>query len=232
MFEVDLVRARATGDREAVVEDLLEVGRLQGENGRHEDAERRFIDGRRVAGELQDAYWISRSNVQLASSLMVRKEFGQAADLLESSLPALRERGNSKFLIDALLRLAYAYNNQAMWEPAVRCFNEAIPLAIASRDTRRLMLAIDDMGGTAYRQRDYGTAESYWRWGLDVSKAARDKAYEAKFSFFLGVAMNKSGRVDGVADLLVKSRALYSSLGQKHLADRSDRFIRDELGPR
>ena len=232
MLEAGIAWTRAVGDRVALVEDLLEAGRLQGESGHLGEAELCFTEARGLALQLRDEYLTSRSNVQLASSLMVRNEFEEAADLLKSSLPALRKSHQSTFLIDALLRLAYANNNQAKWAEAIHCFEEAIPLAVAARDTRRLMFALDDMGGIAYRQRDFETAESYWRWGLDVSKSRRDKAYEAKFSFFLAVALHKGGRVDSVRDLLVRSQGLYSSLGQQKLADRSDRFIRNELGVR
>src|SRR5205823_3720058 len=149
-------------------------GRLQGENGHLGEAELCFKEARGWALQLRHDYLISRSNVQLASSLMVRNEFEEAADLLKSSLPALRKGRTRTFLIDALLRLAYANNNQAKWAEAIQCFEEAIPLAVAARDTRRLMFALDDSGGIAYRQRDFEKAKSYWRWGLAVSKSRRD----------------------------------------------------------
>lgn len=223
---IDLARARAFGNQESVVEDLLEIGRLQGEAGRLNDAERWLKEASTRAHELGHEFLIAHSDLQVGALFLQRDQFEEARLMLEGAVGRLLQQSAPKhFLTDALLRLAVANDKLGFTDDAVNCLKQAAQVAESDNDGRRKSFALIDLGGLAYRQKHYQEAERYWRAALDLCRRRRDLPNTAKVTFFLGVASSRLGRIDEGRRLVEESRDLYKRLGRQDFVTRSEEWL-------
>ncbi len=225
LVRVDLAWARALGDEAAVVDALLEVGRLTGENGRLDEAERCFTEAGSRARGLGLELALARSEVQLGSIFILRGNFEEARMAIEPALPILSTQAERPVFTDALLRLALVNDELGQVDAAAAYLEQACSAAQANGDTRRGLQALMDLGGIAYRQKEYETADGYWLEALALSRQRKDAAAIAKATFFSGVVSRHMGRVDQARSLLAESETLYARLGRSAQAVRAREYL-------
>jgi len=219
-LELDLIRARVLNDQMAVVDDLLEIGRLRGENQRWDEAEAKLLEACRRAHEAGYQYGEAHANVQLGAVHLGKGQLDLARQAFEFALPILRERNDRLILVDALLKLGVAYNKLVKTNEAVAAWKEVLSRSLQTGDRRMRSLALMNLGGVAYDHRRYSEADQYWREARDLFKQLRDWSHLAYVCFFLGVISRHFGRLKEAIAFMIEGRDLYKRLNDhQHLAE-------------
>ena len=229
----DLMLARAVGDNKAVVDDMLEVGRLRGENGRLDVAEVYFQGAKHRAKAMGYPYAEAHAGAQVGAVLIAKGSFNAARLALESAVPVLRQHGDRRVLPDSLLKLGVANYKLGNFEAAMASWNEALIRSRANKDRYRESLALMDLGRLAYDERRYVNADSYWHEALSLFRQARDWEHVAWVAFFLGLVSRHFGRLDEASELMEESRLLYKRIGDREHLARADEYLTflQERGP-
>jgi tetratricopeptide (TPR) repeat protein len=223
----DLARVRVLRDHQAVIEDLLEIGRIHGDDGQLNKAEQRTQQARQKAVALRNEFVIAHADFQLGCVFKERKDYAQARAAFEAALPALRRRGRPEQVFDTLLNLGVVSDELGRADEAAVFWREAAAIAKAGEDGRRLALASFNLGSIAFRQRRYEEAARYWNEATQLARRARDIEKVAKASFFLGVASRNLGQLDRARELIGESGSLYRRLGRTELAARATAYLLD-----
>jgi tetratricopeptide (TPR) repeat protein len=218
-LHLDLVRARSLNDQVAMVDDLLEIGRLRGENQRWDYAEAKLMEARSRAHETGYQYGEAHANVQLGAVHLGKGQLDLARQAFELALPVLRESNDRLILVDALLKVGVAYNKLGKTNEAAAAWKEVLSLSLKTGDRRRRSLALMNLGGVAYDQRKYSEADQYWREAHDLFKQLRDWPHLAYVCFFMGVVSRHFGRLNEAIAFMIEGRDLYKRLNDhQHFA--------------
>jgi tetratricopeptide (TPR) repeat protein len=145
---------------------------------------------------------------------MLKKDYATARDLLESALVAMRANGDRKFVAEGLLRLASVYDGLGHTLVATRTYDEAISAAELASDRARKVLALDNLGGIAYREKRFEDAQRFWSTGLQISTDLRDLWGQARLSFYPAMVLLNGGQVAAARELLIKSKTIYNRIGR------------------
>jgi tetratricopeptide (TPR) repeat protein len=222
---VDLWRARALADYSGQVEDLIEIGRLRGEDGRWDEAARVTREARAVAVTQGDDLETAHADFQLGTALAELQQFEDAKVSFEAALPGLVARKDLNHVSDALYNLGFVSEQLGLTTDAIAYYQRSVNVARDARNDRRESYALFNLGAILFRQRQYGEAKQHWEQAEGISRKNRDLQHLAKTTFFLGVAYRNLGESLQACDLLAQSRGLFARLGLADLAQRSDDYL-------
>jgi tetratricopeptide (TPR) repeat protein len=220
---ISLARDRLVGDSASSVEDLLEIGRLRGEQERFTEAERYLEKAKERALATGYKHAAVHADIQLGSVFLARGEHDRARAVLQSAIPALRQTDYGRLLPDALLKLGAAQHKAGDDEAASASWNESLEIARADGDKHHVALALMNLGGIAFVEQQYDEAERQWREALALFRRGITWQYVdehiAHITFFMGVIERHFGRLEVALALMTESRDLYRRVGDsEHLA--------------
>ena len=222
---IDLWIAVALRDERSAVNALIDMGRLAGLSGRHEEADRFFDRAAVRARALGDPVLIGRSNLVLAASSILRDDFTTAEPLLEAAVEMLRNGEDPKFLIDALIKLGAVKVKLGQPQDAQEALDEALAQAKAIGDTDASISALYNLGLVAHIAHQNTVAEQYWMAAFQLCSRARYRTWRAKLAFHLGVVMQDLGQTRRSREFLEQSRDAYLDLRQPEMARRPTEYL-------
>lgn len=157
----------------------------------------------------------------LASVAISRGSFDDAADHAEQSLAMLdqdgsSDRGDRGYRTRARLLLGEAASGMADYDDAAEHYRAAIAGFEAVGDRRRLAVALNDLAGDAYRQREYERAREYLERALDIRRELGDRRGQAESFDTLGVVARERGEYDRARECHERGLALAREVGDRN----------------
>jgi tetratricopeptide (TPR) repeat protein len=224
-WRVDIVRAQASGDDEAVVEDMVEISRLANDDDRWSDAQRYSREAKQKAKNLGNSSLQARADFQLALALIGTGDYVEALTTFENAMPELRRGGDPAPLAAGLLNVGLVNNRLGRTNEAAAVWREAATVARSAGDESRLCAALIDLGSLCFGEGQYKAASEHWSEALNIARQLKDSMRMAKATYCLGVVAFRESRFAEADEFLTESRALHQRLGRSDLAARADEYL-------
>jgi tetratricopeptide (TPR) repeat protein len=226
IVRVGLALASAFRDDSALIDGLLELGRLHIDLGQWGRAQSCAGQARERAIRVADQFRMAQADYQLGCVYMTRKEFERARAALQAAVRVAKVQGKSDLLAAALLNRGFVEDELGRVEDALASWEQTVSVAKRSGDTRRHTMALMNLGNVVYRGQRYDDAARYWHLALDESQRVADRGHIAAATFSLALAAHQLGRDDEARRLLTESRSLFQRIGRPDLEARSNELLR------
>ncbi len=145
-----------------------------------------------------------------------RGEFGPAEALLDSSLAARRELGDTSGEADCLNRLGNVAQKQSRFERARACYDEALVLRQAQGDAAGEASMLNNLGVLAFQESKIAEAEARFEESLEIDRQLGNRAGEAVALNNIGYAALQRNDLQKAERFLQESRALREELGDRN----------------
>jgi len=217
-LRVDIARATALGEDDAIVEDMIEISRLANDEERWPDAQSYSREAEQKAKTLGNASLRARANFQLGLALIGIGDYAEALAQFESALSELRRSHDSRPLVAGLINMGLVNDRLGRPREAEAVWQEAVTVAQSSGDRSRLCMALIDLGSLYFGERQYGAASEHWSRALSLARELKDTVRTAKVTYCLGAMALRENRFTQAEQLLTESRTLHQQLGRPDLA--------------
>lgn len=190
-------------------------------------AARAFDLARAIALSSNCASARARSAVGIAYLLLNSGDHAATKRVLEPELSTIRALGDSRLLVEALLKLGTSMHEEGWDASALHAWTEASHVAHAAGYEFGYMAAISNLGGAAYDDQRDDEARTLWLKALEIARRRRDLPALAKLNFFLGIIDFRAEDMRSARVRLSQSAELYERVGQHELAARAKTMARD-----
>ena len=218
--QLDVRRARLLNDNRGLVEDLIGLGRLHGENGQLDKAKAKFDQAIETARDIGFQSGEARAAGQLGAFYLLTGDYDVASELLEFAIPKLDKKAERPMLVDSLMRLGEVNRRRGRPQSALTAWIEALEISQAASSHRQEAIALFNLAKASYDLKRYSDAENYYRRALPMLNRYRDVERIAYATFFLGVIARHFGRLSEAVRFMQESRDLFRiRKDAKHLAE-------------
>ncbi len=107
---------------------------------------------------------------------------------------------------------------------------EALQVAEAATDRRRVAIALVQLANSVYRDGNFEVAEAFWTRALAEYQALGESRYQQEVKLSLGYAAFRLGKADESRRLATEARDYFRRIGETELVASSDELM-TRLGP-